>query len=94
MIRKESLEIKRLLVGVAGGSASGKTTICENIKKIMNFNGDIDVLIISLDCFYKPLGPEVNAANYDFDSPMALDFGLAKDVLTDLLEGKETRLPR
>lgn len=60
----------------------------------MSFNGDIDVLIISLDCFYKPLGHEVDSANYDFDSPNALDFELAYLVLQDLLEGKPTRIPR
>lgn len=77
MKRKESLEMKRLLVGVAGGSASGKTTICENIRKEMTLNGDIEVLIISLDCFYKTPSPDVNIADYDFDSPNALDFELA-----------------
>lgn len=70
--------MKRLLVGVAGGSASGKTTICENIRKEMTLNGDIDVLIISLDCFYKNPPKDFNPSEYDFDSPNALDFKLAK----------------
>lgn len=47
----------------------------------MTFNGEIDVLIISLDSFYKPLSHDVDAANYDFDSPNALDFDLAFEIL-------------
>lgn len=86
--------MKRLLVGVAGGSASGKTTICENIRKEMTLNGDIDVLIISLDCFYKSPPPEIDPKDFDFDSPNALDFVLAKNVLKSLIDGKETLVPR
>lgn len=43
----------RILIGVTGGSAAGKTTLCENIKKLMAIDGDFRVLIIPLDAFYK-----------------------------------------
>ncbi len=51
--RSYSLNVQRILVGVAGGSASGKTTICTNIKKEIIYDGSFEVTIISLDSFYK-----------------------------------------
>ena len=53
MKRKDSLEVKRILVGVAGGSASGKTTLCNNIKKEFQYDQEFDVLLISMDNYYK-----------------------------------------
>lgn len=44
---------QRILVGVAGGSAAGKTTLCENIYRQMAFDRNFKVEIISLDSFYK-----------------------------------------
>ena len=73
--RKESLEIKRILVGVAGGSAAGKTTLCSNIRKEMTYDGEFNVLIVPLDCFYKSLDKtKTEARDYNFDHPDALDF--------------------
>jgi len=43
--------------------------------------------LISFDSFYKGLSPEDhdNAANYNFDSPNALDFDLAFEKIKELL---------
>ncbi len=54
--RKGSLveePIQKIIVGVAGGSAAGKTTLCENIFRQMAFDRHFKVEIISLDSFYK-----------------------------------------
>ncbi len=54
--RKSSLveePIKKIIVGVAVGSAAGKTTLCENIFRQMAFDRHFKVEIISLDSFYK-----------------------------------------
>jgi uridine kinase len=54
--RKGSLveePIQKIIVGVAGGSAAGKTTLCENIYRQMAFDRNFKVEIISLDSFYK-----------------------------------------
>lgn len=54
--RKQSLNEEpnqKILVGVAGGSAAGKTTLCENILRQMAFDRNFKVEIISLDSFYK-----------------------------------------
>lgn len=56
------------LIGVVGGTASGKTTVCKGIMKEL---GDRRVAILSLDSFYRPLTPEEieNVAEYNFDHP-------------------------
>ena len=54
--RKSSLnEVppERIIIGVAGGSAAGKTTLCETIYRQMAFDQNFKVEIISLDSFYK-----------------------------------------
>ena len=80
--------VNRILIGVTGGSAAGKTTLCENIQKLMSFDANFNVLLIALDSFYKPLRKGIDdAANYNFDAPEALDFDMAYDVLKSLLKG-------
>jgi uridine kinase len=80
--------VNRILIGVTGGSAAGKTTLCENIQKLMSFDANFNVLLIPLDSFYKPLDKtKQKPEDYNFDSPAALDFDMAYDVLKALLRG-------
>jgi len=89
------------LIGVAGGTASGKSTVCQ---KIMEALGQADVLdsqrkvvCIAQDSFYKQLSPEeaqkALKGQYDFDHPMALDLDLMVQTLESILEGKMTEVP-
>ena len=89
------------LIGVAGGTASGKSTVC---RKIMEKLGQdtVDhrhqqVVCISQDSFYRELNEEERKAafkgNYDFDHPDALDNELMVQCLMDVLHGKEVSLP-
>ncbi|XP_021948684.1 uridine-cytidine kinase isoform X2 [Folsomia candida] len=97
------MEIRKtpFLIGVAGGTASGKSTVCQ---KIMEALGQADVLdsqrkvvCIAQDSFYKELSPEeANKAakgQYNFDHPNALDFDLMLQTLESVLEGKVTEVP-
>ena len=52
------LQAPPLLIGVAGGTASGKTTVCRTIAEKMD---DERVVIISMDNFYRPLTPDERA---------------------------------
>ena len=63
------------MVGLTGGTASGKTSLSKRVGESFQEN----VAIISLDSFYKGLSEEDhdNAENYNFDHPDALDFQLA-----------------
>ena len=63
------------LIGVAGGTASGKTSVCE---KIMEQLGQLDsshkrVVMLSQDSFYKKLDSKekklANKGEYNFDHP-------------------------
>src|SRR5690242_7555484 len=65
-----SKKLKPFIIGVAGGTASGKTSVC---KLILNRLGDHRVAIISQDCFYKNLSDEekqkARDKEYNFDHP-------------------------
>ena len=77
-VKSTKFEVHRILVGVAGGSAAGKTTFCESVKEAMQFDSDFDLTIISLDSFYKDIDQsKVDPKDYNFDHPDALDFDLA-----------------
>ncbi|XP_014254572.1 probable uridine-cytidine kinase isoform X1 [Cimex lectularius] len=89
------------LIGVAGGTASGKSTVC---KRIMEKLGQVDVdhaerkvVTISQDCFYRELSSaeKVKAlkGQYNFDHPDAFNETLIYNTLTDILAGKKVTIP-
>ncbi|KAJ1790992.1 Uridine kinase [Coemansia sp. RSA 2399] len=83
------------MVGVAGGSASGKTSVAKRI-----FEGlDVPwVVIVSMDSFYRQLTPEESKRafenNHDFDHPSSTDYASALRVLSDLKQGRATDIPQ
>jgi uridine kinase len=79
------------VIGVAGGTASGKTSLCARIGRGLNEN----LCIVSLDSFYRGLSDEEHddAANYNFDHPNALDLDLAYQKLCELASGKDCEIP-
>jgi len=81
------------VIGVCGGTASGKTSVCNKIGS--DFPQE-KVLILSQDCFYKNLTTEQkqNAANYNFDHPDAFDWNLNLQVLRDLKAGRPVEVPQ
>nr|XP_027208768.1 uridine-cytidine kinase 2-like [Penaeus vannamei] len=89
------------LIGVAGGTASGKSTVC---KKIMEKLGQDDiehsqrrVVCISQDAFYRPLNPEESTKAlkglFNFDHPDAFDTELILKTLRQILDGKICKIP-
>lgn len=52
-MKNSEYEPQRILVGVTGGSAAGKTTLCETIKREIQYDSDVDMTILSCDSFYK-----------------------------------------
>jgi len=85
---------KAFVIGIAGGSASGKTTVAKKILSELNVPW---VAIMSQDSFYKELGPsELEAAhnnNYDFDAPDSIDIELLCATLRKLKEGQRIQVP-
>jgi len=85
---------KPFIIGVAGGTAGGKTSVC---KLILQRLGDHRVAIISQDCFYKNLSPEekqrAQNKDYNFDHPDSFDWELMHNVVQDLTDGKPVKIP-
>ena len=76
-----------LVVGIAGGTGSGKTTV---VKKIMENLPDNQVVLLSLDSYYKDNShlkleerQEIN-----FDHPDSLEFSLLSHHIRQLKQGK------
>ena len=76
------------IIGISGGSASGKTSVSHRIIKAL---GVPWVVLLQMDCFYKSLTPQQIAEaydnNYDFDHPSAFDFDILYDTLLNLKKG-------
>lgn len=80
------------LIGVAGGSSSGKTTISERLAEL---TGAEHLSLIELDSYYldrtdEPL-EERRRANYDH--PDAFDWALLNDHLAALANGASVQVP-
>jgi uridine kinase len=81
-----------LIIGIAGGTGSGKTTV---VHQIMNELPATEVGIISQDSYYK----ETHHLSYEertkinFDHPRAIDFELLVAHLKDLKAGKTIEQP-
>ncbi|EGG19083.1 uridine kinase [Cavenderia fasciculata] len=79
-----------LVIGVCGGSASGKTSVCHEVIKALNVRW---VVLLSMDSFYKPITKDQDPANYNFDHPNAFDYDLMIKTIGDLRQGKRTQIP-
>ncbi|TRY98145.1 hypothetical protein DNTS_028493 [Danionella cerebrum] len=82
------------VIGLCGGSASGKTTVANKIIEALDVPW---VVLLSMDSFYKILSKdeqELAARNeYNFDHPDAFDFELLVTVLRKLKKGKSIKVP-
>uniref|UniRef100_A0A7N8YBG0 Uridine-cytidine kinase n=1 Tax=Mastacembelus armatus TaxID=205130 RepID=A0A7N8YBG0_9TELE len=82
------------VIGLCGGSASGKTTVANKIIEALDVPW---VVLLSMDSFYKVLSKEeqeLAAKNeYNFDHPDAFDFELLITVLRKLKKGKSIKVP-
>lgn len=82
------------LLGIAGGSGGGKTTLANAIAEEADISlGAGAATVIELDRFYKPRADAVEQCITNFDEPHALDFELFSHVLRELIEQGETSVP-
>ena len=88
----EALPPRPYLIGVAGGSNSGKTTITTRLSELM---GPERLSLIKLDSYYIERGHEPievrAAANYDH--PDAFDWDLLNDHMAALTGGGTVEVP-
>uniref|UniRef100_H2Z969 Uridine-cytidine kinase n=1 Tax=Ciona savignyi TaxID=51511 RepID=H2Z969_CIOSA len=91
------------VIGLSGGSASGKTTVAEKIIQALDFPW---VVLLSMDSFYKaniappydqipfPQQHELAERNeYNFDHVDAFDFDLCCETLRKLKQGRNVEIP-
>ena len=79
------------LIGITGGSGSGKSTVVKRIK-----DATPDCVVIAQDNYYKS-APQVNNDNItavNFDQPQAFDMELMLSNLNDLKNGRPTWMPQ
>ena len=82
-----------LIVGIAGGTSSGKSTIA---AKIVQNIPDEKAVLIDHDAYYHNLDhlPEDERRNFNYDHPSALDNDLLVDHLARLRAGDHVDVPQ
>ena len=80
-----------LVIGIAGGSGSGKSTVVKAIKDRLKE----DVVVIPQDAYYKDSSnlTDEQKRNQNFDHPDAIDWDLLCRQLAELKEGKTVQQP-
>jgi len=83
---------RRILIGIAGGSGSGKTLVARTIVREL---GSDRVVIIDQDSYYKNLEaiPHQERVGRNFDHPDAFDNDLLKRHVSELLAGHPVEQP-
>jgi uridine kinase len=84
---------KPLIIGIAGGSASGKTSISRHIKEM--YADVTSVLIIRQDDYYKDQSdkPMEERVKTNYDHPSAFDNDLLVSQIKDLIAGIQIEKP-
>jgi uridine kinase len=87
-----SQKSQMLVIGIAGGTGSGKTTVAQKITQNLQKE---DVLLLSQDSYYKDSSdvPVEERQNINFDHPDAFDWDLLNKHINILLHGKSIEMP-
>lgn len=83
------------IIGVTGGSGSGKTSTCRVIIKQLQLQGIIkeDISVISMDSFYIGISNESYDGKINFDHPAMFDWSLIFSTFHKLKNGKSVEIP-
>lgn len=83
---------KGIVIGISGGSGSGKTLVSTNIFRSLKSE---HVCIIEEDSYYNDLAgiPLDMRSKFNFDHPDAFDHQLMRKQLQNLSEGKKIEIP-
>ena len=76
-----------LIIGIAGGTGSGKSTV---VRKIVESLGENEVGVLPQDSYYKDSShvPVEERQNINFDHPDAFEWSLLAQHVADLRNGK------
>lgn len=91
LLVKPLLFASSIIIGIAGASGAGKTTLATKLKEYL---GD-DVVIIRQDSYYKDISNQSisEKAKANFDAPSSIDFDLLHSHLIALKEGNAIEQP-
>ena len=91
-VRKPAESRRPTVIGVAGGTGSGKTTIVREILKELDPD---NVLVIQHDSYYRDRShlPSGERANVNYDHPDALETSLLIEHLRQLLASAPANIP-
>jgi uridine kinase len=86
------MRARPLILGIAGGSGAGKTTVVNSIVAGLN---STEVAVIQHDSYYRDRGhiPEDERLGVNFDRPEALETELLVKHLSALIEGSSIAVP-
>ena len=76
------------IIGVGGGTGSGKTTVATRISEILHK----DISLIELDSYYKNMN-KIPVEERNYDHPDAFDFDRLIEDLNVLKSGKDVEIP-
>jgi uridine kinase len=89
LLKNESVMQKIYLIGIAGGSGSGKTTFAQKVMKAISHT---DSSLLHMDSYYLPTVPKING-KVNFDHPDAFDWKLLRHHLAELKKGNGIECP-
>ena len=80
-----------LIIGISGGTGSGKTTLAKKIQTSLVPN----VVLMEQDCYYKDLShlPSEKRAQTNFDHPNSIDFDCFSQDILALKQGHAIQKP-
>lgn len=81
-----------LIIGIAGGTGSGKTTVVKKIRERLPAN---EVVILPQDSYYKDSSdkPLEERLEMNFDHPDSIEWELLVEHLKELKEGRQIEQP-
>lgn len=81
-----------IIIGIAGGTGSGKTTV---VNKIINALPPGEVAVIAQDSYYKDSShiPVEERSKINFDEPDAIEWSLLVEHLKKLKKGETVKMP-
>jgi uridine kinase len=92
MTKEETIKRKPIVIGIAGGSGSGKTTVA---NEILNKVGAHRIAFLPHDAYYRELGhlPLAQREQVNFDHPNSIETELLISHIRSLLNGESIELP-
>ena len=80
-----------LIIGIAGGSGSGKSTVVRRLQRVFKDR----IVVIPQDSYYKDSGhlTEEEKKVYNFDHPNAIDFDLLFEQVDQIKKGQAIEQP-